>query len=223
METIIDMCNLLRGRKQQLVEVLDDFNYLCIEIADSLTEGRYRDLGASIQQEVSEDDYGLTAGYYDTIEFADRTPRLQNLFKNKEVIEGHESGSDKQWIRYRSYNALKSHLRMMYYRDFRHMVRDSTIMDGIIAKFDSCNFSASELLALGHILAFEQVEHIPVKFSGPYPSYLTVLRFFESKIHAREYTNGVEEPKQHKRFLDLYMDRADINIDAIYNALNEPE
>ena len=34
METIVDMCNLLRGRKQQLIEVLDDFNYLCIEIAD---------------------------------------------------------------------------------------------------------------------------------------------------------------------------------------------
>ena len=59
METIVDMCNLLRGRKQQLIEVLDDFNYLCIEIADGLTEGRYKDFGASIQQEVSEDDYGL--------------------------------------------------------------------------------------------------------------------------------------------------------------------
>lgn len=223
METIVDMCNLLRGRKQQLIEVLDDFNYLCIEIADGLTEGRYKDFGASIQQEVSEDDYGLAMGYFDKVVFAGKTPRLQNLYKNKEVIEGHESEYDKRMLRRGSYDSLKYHLALMYYHDFRRMIRDSKIMDGLIAKFDSFNFSASELITLGHILAFEQVEHIPVTFSGPYPSYLTVLRFFEQMVYNREYHNGVEESKKHECILELYMDNADVNIDAIYNAMKMSE
>lgn len=222
-DTIVDMCNLLHGRKQQLIEVLDEFNYLCIEIADTLTEGRYKDFGASIQQEVAEVDYGLAIGYFDKVVFADKTPRLQNLYKNKEVIEGHESEFDKRMLRRGSYDSLKYHLALMYYHDFRRMVKKSTMMDGIIAKFDSLTFSASELIALGHILAFEHVEHIPVTFSGQYPSYLTVLRFFEQMVYNRECHKGIEESQQHECILELYMDRADVNIDAIYNAMKMSE
>lgn len=203
----------LNERKKVLVEILNEYNKHYVEIANKLMKERYAGLGMRIVQSPSEDDPHYMYGCYSYLKNVEKTKHLVDVFQKRDLIEGHE---DDRRLYFGSYDGLAYSISILFSKDIDRALHKMEELPDLISKFDACGFTPSEVLALGHLLFFEQVSLVPKAFEGHRPSYNTLLRSFLSVIVFLEFSIDFKS-QPHKAFegyamLSLY----DVDLEGLY-------
>jgi hypothetical protein len=204
--------DILNKRKKELIEFLDEYNKLCIEVASELVNGRYANLDIHIVQTRVQDVPDIMYGYYSEIDIKGKSQRLQDIFHKKDTIEGHERKIAQSGY---GYNALKSTISLIFERDIKKNIVKSKKFAELVEKFDSYDFSPALLVPLSHLLFFEQISLVPQMYEGQHPSYLTALRSFLDHLSSLEF--GLDKKAPHWVFhrLDYWMDESDFDMNAL--------
>lgn len=201
----------LNERKDVLIEFLDEYNKLYVNTANRLIAGRYAGLGMRITQEPSDKDSHCLYGCYNYLTNVEITKRLQDVFRKREKIEGHEKDHR---LMASSYKYLASHLSLCFSHDVRHEVVKSPDFPELIQKFDALRFTLSEVIPLSHLLFFEQVSFVPQDFTGHHPTYHSLLESFLSSISTFEYYLP-EKNEAHQVFDDYIISHADVDLEEL--------
>lgn len=204
--------DILNKRKKELIEFLDEYNKLCIEVVSELVNGRYANLDIHIVQTRVPDVPEMMYGYYSEIDIKGKSQRLQDIFHKKDTIEGREKRIAQRGS---SYSDLKSKISLIFERDVKKNLVRSKKFSELIEKFDSYGFSPALLVPLSHLLFFEQISLVPEMYEGQHPSYLTALRSFLYNLNSFEFELGKKAPHWCFHQLDYWMDDSDFDMNAL--------
>lgn len=203
----------LNERKKVLVEILEDYNKYYVELVNTLMEGRYAGLGMRIIQDPSDHDPFCLHSCYSTLKNVEKTKRLVDVLHKNDFIEGYEND---RWIHHGSYKGLTYSISRIYSKDVNSLLHKMGEIQELVSKFDACGFTPSEVIALSHLLFFEQVSLVPKAYMGHRPSFSMILKsFFLTLSH---YEFSIDHDKQpHKAFHSLeYILQSDVDLDELY-------
>ena len=207
-----DYLKMLNERKNDLIEFLDEYNQLCIEVVNDLVNGRYANLDIKIVQAPVTYIPEIVYGYYSEIEIKGKSQRLQDIYQKKDTIEGHERRLEHRGS---SYVSLKNTIRLSFERDVRRSIKNTQQFAKLVEKFDAYGFSPAVLVPLSHLLFFEFVRLVPDMYEGQHPSYLMVLKSFLEKLSSAESDLGDDAPHRSFHRVDYWLGQTDIVIDSL--------
>ena len=207
-----DYLKMLNERKNDLIEFLDEYNKLCIEVVNDLVNERYANLDIKIVQSRVPDIPEIVYGYYSEIEIKGKSQRLQDIYQKKDTIAGHERRLEHRGS---SYVSLKKTIRLSFERDVRHNIVNSKQFAKLVEKFDAYGFSPAVLVPLSHLLFFEFIRLVPESYEGQKPSYYSALKFFLENLSSAEFELGKDAPHRNFHKVDYWMVHSDFVFDSL--------